>query len=69
MWKVHTRPTSVSDFLILLSKLQFSTEIKNLERIQSIFLLYNFFSKIQNGGFSEDVVIYEKKSKIAKIID
>jgi hypothetical protein len=55
-------------FLILLSKLQLSTDFKKLECIQSVFLLSNFyrkklfFSKIQNGGFFEDDVIFEKKS-------
>jgi hypothetical protein len=43
-------------FLFLLSKLQFSTDFKKLERIRSVFLLSNFyrkklFSKIQNGYF------------------
>jgi hypothetical protein len=54
-------------FLILLSKLQFSTDFKKLECIRSVFLLSNFyrkyfFSKIQNGGFFEDDVNFEKKS-------
>jgi hypothetical protein len=40
--------------LILLSNLQFSTDFKKLYR-------KNFFSKIQNGGFFEDDVIFEKK--------
>jgi hypothetical protein len=48
-------------FVILLSKLQFSTDFKC---IQSVFLLSNFcrifFSKIQNGGIFEDDVIFEK---------
>jgi hypothetical protein len=48
-------------------KIQFLTDFKNLDCIRSVFLLSNFcwknfFSKIQNGGFFEDDVIFEKKS-------
>jgi hypothetical protein len=45
---------------------------KNLGCIQSVFLLSNFcrnfffFSKIQNGGFFEEDVIFEKKSTFFK---
>jgi hypothetical protein len=58
-------------FVILLPKLQFSTDFKNLDCIRSVFLLINFcrknlFSKIQNGGFFEDDVIFEKKSTFFK---
>jgi hypothetical protein len=54
-------------FVILVSKLQFLTDSKNLACIRSVFLLSNscsknLFTKIQNGGFFEDYVIFEKKS-------
>jgi hypothetical protein len=59
--------SETNNFFILPSKLQFSTDFKKLECIRSAFLLSNFyrkhyFSKIQNGGFFEDDVIFEKKS-------
>jgi hypothetical protein len=54
-------------FVILFSKLQFPTNFKNFECFQSAFLVSkNFFQKIQNGGFFEDDVIFEKKSTFFK---
>jgi hypothetical protein len=51
-------------FVVLLSILQFLTDFKNIECIQRVFLTSNlsifFFSKIQNGGFFDDDVIFEK---------
>jgi hypothetical protein len=44
-------------FLILLSKLQFSTDFKKLECIH---YGKNLVSKIQKSGFFEDDVIFEK---------
>jgi hypothetical protein len=47
-------------FEILLSKLQFSTDFKNLDCIRSVFLLSNFLDfcsfKVKNGEFFEDFV-------------
>ena len=53
-------------FVFLLPNLQFSSQFKNLFCIQSVLILSNFyrknfFSKIQNGGFFQDDVIFQKK--------
>jgi hypothetical protein len=47
-------------FVIFLSKLQFSTDFKNLDCVRSF--RKKTFSKIQNGGFFEDDVIFGDKS-------
>jgi hypothetical protein len=50
-------------FLILLSKLQFSTDFKKLNAFEAslLLLLLLLLLKIQNGGFFEDDVIFEEK--------
>jgi hypothetical protein len=47
-------------FVILLSKHQFFTDFKNLDCILELLFIDFFFSKIQNGEFFEDDVIFEK---------
>jgi hypothetical protein len=65
MAKIFKMASETCIFVILVSKLQFLTDFKNLDYIRSVFLFSNFcgffFSKIQNGGFFEDDVIFEKK--------
>jgi hypothetical protein len=54
--KMATKFKMASDtyiFLILLSKLQFSTDFKKLECIRSVFLLSNFYRKSKMADFSK----------------
>ena len=56
-------------FVFSLPHLQFWSDFKNLFCIWSVLQLpnfhrKNFFSKIQNGGFFQDGVIFQKKSTI-----
>jgi hypothetical protein len=49
-------------FVFLLSMVQFSPDSKILFCIRSVFLWKKLFSRNQNGGLAQDVVIFGKLS-------